>query len=291
MQYFSLIEWPKPFLELYYFCGLFFAIGAIGFRYSSLRGRLHDSDRALFERMARRAAWLGALGAVLILCHILEVLPSVAVREKTTVEAMLTTLNLRSSWFYLTVIAIVSFVFAGIGRKIGWPLAALGILIGLLRYAFVGEWTRLIVPGHILAGGLWIGTLFMLVVNGIGVALKYEKDTDRRGVVVADLVNAFSPLAVAAGAAVVTLGVWASLRELEPFAALWTTPFGYTLIAKVAVVAVVFALGGWNWRRQRPSLGTAEAARSLRRSAIAELAAASLVLILTAVMVSLPSPG
>jgi putative copper export protein len=56
------------------------------------------------------------------------------------------------------------------------------------------------------------------------------------------------------------------------------------------IVAVVFALGAWNWRRQRPTLGTEDAALALRRSAKGELVAAVLVLTVTAILVSLPSP-
>jgi len=65
---------------------------------------------------------------------------------------------------------------------------------------------------------------------------------------------------------------------------------GYTLIAKLWVVALVFALGAWNWRRQRPTLGSEAAAASIRRSATAELTVAAIVLVITAVLVSLPSP-
>ena len=72
--------------------------------------------------------------------------------------------------------------------------------------------------------------------------------------------------------------------------ALWTTPYGVTLIVKLCAVALVLALGAWNWRRQRPRMGSEAAAWSLRRSARMELAAAALVLAITAILVSLPSP-
>jgi len=108
---------------------------------------------------------------------------------------------------------------------------------------------------------------------------------------VADLVNAFSPLALAMGGVVVLLGVVAAWRELGgDIPLLWTTPFGYALLVKLAVVAGVFALGAWNWRRQRPTLGTDSAALSIRGSARAELIAAFVVLMVTAVMLNLPKP-
>src|SRR5207248_1647930 len=141
---------------------------------------------------------------------------------------------------------------------------------------------------HVLAGGLWLGTLFVLVVAGLSVLLKYEEHRDLRGGVVADMVNAFSPLALGGGALVVVFGVWAAFRELKPLSALWTTPYGYTLIAKLCVVVLVFSLGAWNWRRQRPRLGTEAAAQSVRRSATFELIAATIVLVITSIMLSLP---
>jgi putative copper export protein len=55
-------------------------------------------------------------------------------------------------------------------------------------------------------------------------------------------------------------------------------------------VALVFGLGAWNWRRQRPRLGSESAAAGLRRSAWSELVAAGLVLLATALLVSLPAP-
>jgi putative copper export protein len=55
-------------------------------------------------------------------------------------------------------------------------------------------------------------------------------------------------------------------------------------------VAVVFTLGAWNWRRQRPRLGSEEAAGLIRRSSMLEVGTATVVLVVTAVLVSLPAP-
>jgi len=62
------------------------------------------------------------------------------------------------------------------------------------------------------------------------------------------------------------------------------------LIVKLLLAGTVFALGAWNWRRQRPTLGTEDASQSIRRSSLAELTVATLVLAATAIVVSLPSP-
>ena len=87
------------------------------------------------------------------------------------------------------------------------------------------------------------------------------------------------------------MGVVAAWRELGcDLALLWTTPYGYALLVKLFLMAIVFGLGAWNWRRQRPSLGSESAALSIRRSAGGELFAALLVLIATSILLNLPSP-
>jgi putative copper export protein len=58
----------------------------------------------------------------------------------------------------------------------------------------------------------------------------------------------------------------------------------------LVVVGVVLALGAWNWRRQKPRMGSPEGAVRLRRSATTELMTAGVVLAITAILVSLPSP-
>jgi putative copper export protein len=106
----------------------------------------------------------------------------------------------------------------------------------------------------------------------------------------ADMVNAFSPLALGSGMALVALGVVNAARHLGAPQALWTTPYGLALVAKLCVVVVVLGLGAWNAFGRRPRMGSASGALALRRTAVAELAAAAVVLAITAILVSLPSP-
>jgi putative copper export protein len=285
--YLSQIEWPEPFWNFLEFAGIFLALGAIGFRYTSLRGRL--GGRAIYGRIARIAAALGTLGAILTLWHIIQVLPRIAERAKLPVGQFLTTATPQTFWFYLTALAIAGFALAAAGKNAGWHIAAIGIIAGLLRNIYQLEFGRMTTPMHVLTGGLWIGTLFMLVVAGLNVLLR-EKNEEGRGALVADMVNRFSPLALTCGISFLAFGVIAVTREVKPLSGLWTTAYGYTLIAKVCTVAVVLSLGAWNWKRQRPSLGSDNAALSLKRSATNELIAATVVLILTSIMLSLPEP-
>jgi putative copper export protein len=130
----------------------------------------------------------------------------------------------------------------------------------------------------------------MLVLFGIAPLLRRAELRDRRGAIVARMVNDFSPLALFSASLLAIFGVITAWRHLKYLSALWTTPYGQTLIGKLCLVAVVVALGAWNWKRQRPRLGTDAAAVSIRRSATAELIVASLVIAFSAILVSLPTP-
>jgi putative copper export protein len=62
---------------------------------------------------------------------------------------------------------------------------------------------------------------------------------------------------------------------------------------KLCLVAGVVALGGWNWKRTKPALGlegNEESVTRIERSARAEVVMGAIVLLATAILVSLPSP-
>ncbi|HEY4304900.1 MAG TPA: CopD family protein [Gemmatimonadaceae bacterium] len=290
MQAEPLLTWRDVVWELATFGAEFLAAGAVGFRYSSLRGERVESDRPFYEDAASHAAWLGMTGVVVTLLMFAVSLPGVAARQHVSVGALVmsdvaTLLNL-----VFLVIALLGFALAIARKPIGWMLAAVGVIGGALRTALLGQWSHLVNPIHSLAAGLWLGTLFVLVVAGLRAVVRHETAHARRAAIVADMVNNFSPLALAMGGVVVVFGLITGWRHLHVLSNLWSTPYGYALMVKLALVATVFALGAWNWRRQRPTLGTDEAALSIQRSATSELVVAVFVLIATAVVVSLPSP-
>ena len=236
-----LIQWPQPLIEILGFVAAFLSAGALGFRYAVL-GRLQRSaagdggtdERALIAAAAACAAAFGLAGAMLGAGLLASRLPELAARRHLTVAELVFGSAPVTVQVGLVLVAIAGFALALAHKAPGWPLAAFGMIAGMLRAAFFGQWARLVNPMHELAGGMW--------------------------------------------------------THLKVLSALWTTPYGYALIAKLCVVLGVVALGAWNWRRQKPRLGSVESALALRRSARAELVAASLVLAVTAILVSLPSP-
>jgi len=291
----ALVDWPQPLLELAGFLASFMATGAIGFRFVVIRPWLRREAGATSDlhvharRAATQAAVVGCLGAVVMLAlHVLD-LHAQAVERQVPLGTLIGSKDTPLA-LGLEGASVLGFALAAVGMGAGWLLAAAGIVLGTFRPAFAGQWLRLVNPIHVLAGGLWIGTLFHVVTAGILPALRSGLTPERRGPWVRDMVARFSPLALASAALLAAFGVITAWRHLRTLSALWTTPYGITLIVKLCLVACVLALGAFNFRRQRPLLGTDAGARSLRGSATAELALATLVLVVTSLLVSMPSP-
>jgi putative copper export protein len=284
------VDWADPPHELIGFIAQFLAAGAIGFRYFALRMPRIEVDRPFYDDAARRSAILGVIGIAPSIVLMVLGLPGLAARRHTTAAALITADLTTALQAGLLIVALIGFVLAALRSRAGWPLAAIGVVVGSLRAVFSGKWASLVNPIHVLAAGLWIGTLFVLVTAGLSALLRNETTRERRGVIAADLVNGFSPLALTMGAIVVLFGVITAWRHLHVLSNLWTTPYGITLIVKLVFVVAVFALGAWNWRRQRPMLGSEPAAAAIRRSARAELTVAGVVLVITSLLVSLPAP-
>lgn len=298
MQAEPLFSWSESATELAGFVALFLRAGAVGFRYSALRGRVaaagaggrSDATGRLYMTAARRAAVMGLVGVLGWIVLLVPRLSAGAARAHVTVGELITRNAQGMMNVGFPLLALIGFALAIAGVRAGWPLAAIGVVVGALSAALLGQWSRLVNPVHSLAGGLWIGTLFVLVVAGIATLFGDAAVRDRRGAIAAEMVHAFSPLALTMGMVVVVFGVITAWRHLHVLSNLWSTPYGVTLLIKLAFVSLVFALGAFNWRRQRPTLGSEGAATSIRRSSRMELTVAAIVLVVTAVLVSIRPP-
>ncbi|MEO6526548.1 MAG: CopD family protein [Gemmatimonadaceae bacterium] len=298
-----LIHWPEPIIEYLGFVAQFLAVGSVGFRYAAVRGRLDaaatpsnasgESDageRRVYADTCARAAAIGAAGAVVGAMLFASSLPERAARAHTSPRALLTNNLPIGLQAVLTIVGIIGLVLAARRWRAGWAVAATGVIFAPLSAIVSGQWLRLVNPIHRVVGGLWLGTLCVLLVAGLAPLLHDDRVRDRRGAMAADMVHGFSPLALWCGMLVVVSGLVTSWRHLNPLSSLWTTAYGWVLIVKLALVTVVFGLGAWNWRWQRPSMGSESAAITMRRSATRELVATALVLAATAILLSIPSP-
>ena len=141
---------------------------------------------------------------------------------------------------------------------------------------------------HVVGASGWLGTLAVLLLVGLAGALRLTEPD--RGPVAADLVNAFSPVALAFAGAAAATGAFSAVVHIGWFPDLWETSYGQVLLLKLGVLSVVAGTGAYNWRKVRPTMGNEMAARRIGRSAAVELLVAVVVLLVTAVLVALPTP-
>jgi copper transport protein len=168
------------------------------------------------------------------------------------------------------------------------PAAALVVTPALAGHARV-EGTLAIVSDsvHVGSAAVWVGGLVFLLV-----ALLWT--SGGRWALAARTVPRYSAAALVAVAALITAGVINTILELDSISGLWTTTWGYLLLAKVTLVVVLLGLGAFNNRISVPRLKdeatTAVDRRRFVRAAVAEVALFAVVLGVTAVLVSEPPP-
>ena len=294
----SLIRWPQPITEYIGFIASFLPAGAVGFRFVVLRGAIaratwsgrETEHRRIYADSARRAALIGLIGTIVGIGLLFYQLPGLAARRHTTVGQVVTHNAGVELQVGFLILALIGFALAARSSRVGWILAAIGFVAGILRNAFLAQWGELSNPLHVLAAGLWIGTLFVMLTAGISMMLRNEIAGEHRGAMVSDMVYSFSPLALSAAPVLLLFGVIIAWNHLHVLSNLWRSAYGITLLIKLGLVAVVFTLGAWNWRRQKPLLGGEAGALALRRSATSEVVVAALVLVVTSVLLSIPAP-
>lgn len=291
------------------YLGLLMAIGAVAFHGAVLRllQRRRGADIALLASARQGAARIGMLGTVFVGMAALLRLgaqsyamhPPEATFDATLVRAMLTETVWGRGWL----LQVVGALFAATGFRSairgtgGWGLAGLGVLALALTPALSGhaaatpERTGLAIIAdtlHVIGAGGWLGSLLVVLVAGLPVAMRLPDE--ERGAAVADLFNAFSPTAVAFAGIVASTGIFAASLHMNEISALWQSEYGRTLLLKLAFLSAVAGTGAYNWRRVKPTLGTAAATTAVQRSARIELLAGVLVIAVTAVLVATPTP-
>lgn len=294
------------------FGALLVVIGAVAFRnvvLAILRQRSHPaSGSALIEPAENRAARLGltaaiALGAVALARLLAQSYamhgPSDTL-DSELVGAMLSRTVWGWGWLLQllgVVVALAGFALARRGRRGGWIVATLGTTVlaftpGLSGHAAsVPRLTGLSIFAdglHVIGAGGWLGSLLVVLLAGIPAGLALPAPERNRSV--ADLVNAFSPTALAFAALAAVTGVFAAWTHLGSVSDLWQSQYGLVLLLKLGILTGVIATGAFNWRRVRPGLGDDVGSRRIKRSATAELAIAALVLLVTAILVATPTP-
>jgi putative copper export protein len=281
----------EALFQLIQFVGWFLSIGAVGFRFGVVRRVRGISDDARRILAPDNAAMLGLLGVVLLFLSFLggPLIESIS-SHKAFTEVLPKNRGAFEVRMTMLAIALIGFLVVRASSAPGWALAAIGVVIAVLFPLYTGRTAGKVNAVHILAASTWLGTLLVLSIVGIrGVITRGPSGTPRANLV-CDLVNSFSPLALTAAGVLALTGLTTAWMHLKRISSLWTTSYGITLVIKLIFVLMVVLLGAWNWRRVRPSLGGEGTEERIRRSSTMELTFGALVLLCTAVLVTLPSP-
>ncbi len=287
-------------------------VGAVGFELGVLAPLRRLGAHDLVTSRAAYGAWFLAAGAaalsVGILVARLWMQSAMAFGAAEALDgARLSGLLQNTVWGIAWVLQAVatSAFFMGLlvaraphGRTIGWIGAAVSAVLLCAVPALSGHAAAverltgvaiLTDALHVLGAGLWLGTLAVLVSAGLPAAL-WARDGGGTAAFAA-MVNRFSPLALASAGVVGATGLVNSLFHVTAVSQLWTTSYGQFLLGKLGLLAIVAAAGFYNWRRVRPILGDEAGALHHRRSARVELLVGGAAVLVTAVLVALPTPG
>lgn len=271
--------------------------------------RRGETDLAFAASASRRAATIGIAAAVFLgLASIgrlyaqlvaMNDMPEMA--RETSVGSILLHTVWGSGWIVqmsLVVVALAGFGVARRASRAGWTVSLVAALLLAFTPAFAGHavaaprFTSLAIVAdglHVLGAGGWLGSLLVVVLVGIPIALALN--ANERGPTVAALINAFSPLALGFASLVAASGLVSAWLHLEHLSALWQSDYGRVLLIKLGVLSLVVLTGAYNWLRVRPSLGDAQGAVRIRRSAIAELLIGAVVLAVTAILTATSTPA
>ncbi|NWF79350.1 MAG: CopD family protein [Chloroflexi bacterium] len=141
---------------------------------------------------------------------------------------------------------------------------------------------------HLTATSVWVGGLWCFVL-----CLPLPHHTAAPPRLLLTLLGRFSRLALLSVLVLVVSGIALALRELPGLAALWLSPYGQALSAKLLLFGAMIVLGAFHLLLVRPRIGRGDAGpwvRRFRRSLPAEAGLAVLVLGAAGLLTSMAPP-
>jgi copper transport protein len=134
---------------------------------------------------------------------------------------------------------------------------------------------------HLVAGSVWLGGVVALAAIVWPLARDVRRDAFLR----------FARLAIVLIGLVVVAGTYLAIVRLPDLDDLWTTSYGRILVAKVVVVCLALAWGGFHHVFVRPRLERGDTPAFAGRTLLGESAVAMAVLVLAAVLVNGSPPA
>ncbi|MBH0236386.1 copper resistance CopC/CopD family protein [Methylobrevis albus] len=244
-----------------------------------------------------RAALLGVLGlgaAGTVLSAGLQGLDTLGAGLAALASPAVWSAGLGTSFGRTVVLALAALALAAVAliRGAGRLALGLGATAALLAAGSLGA------SGHASAASPGWLMRSMVVVHAAGIlvwigALPPLAATLRAGPATARPALArFSAVIPVVVAAIVGAGTVLAVVQVEAPAALTATDYGRVFLVKLALLAPLFALAGWNrWRLTRPALaGRTAETRRLRRIVVAEILLAAAILGVAATWRFTPPP-
>ena len=202
-----------------------------------------------------------------------------------------------TGWAWQTAASLAAWITIATATPHRWGLlllsaAALGGTVGFTGHAAGADaYVSMVIAAHglhVLAAGLWLGTLAMILAITRPAGAPAEPDRHEH---LARVIDRFSPQAVVSVAVLATTGVVAAWQHVGDLQSLFT-PYGFVLVAKVVAFGAAGLCGLYNWRVARPSLAVhPDGAAHLRSIASLELICGFCALVLTSVLTSMPMPA
>jgi putative copper export protein len=200
------------------------------------------------------------------------------------------------SWKLQTAAALILLIACALTawRRAAWPLATLSVLvftatIPLLGHAAGDAFRGVLHTVHILAAGLWLGTLAVVLLMRIPAARLDSIEprfTGRRVRLI--ILCRFSTMALPSAATAIAAGVVAAYLYVGAFSNLWTTAYGRVLLVKVALVGGISFAGYLNWQRLRRLQEVDEPSAAI---IVLEAALAAAVVLVTGFLTEIAHPG
>ena len=188
---------------------------------------------------------------------------------------------------FLRVLGLAVLIAFALSIPVAWLFGLLGAILTATSFSFVGHGTEeprllmgALVTVHLLGISFWIGALS---------PLRRESSGSSNIQQVGELAHRFGQQAAWVVGVLILAGGILAYRILGSVEVLFTSQYGLTLVAKVAIVSALLALAAANKLRFVPAMqrGDTHAALHLHRSIKWEMIAVGLILIITAVLTTI----
>jgi putative copper resistance protein D len=254
------VLWGTPIAKLVMNIAAATMLGSLVLALFGLRAGERAFDAALNIASVGAAVFTISAGLAGFLAFMAAFNPQLSIEREfgTQLGRFLLELPLGQSWLITTifgaVITVLAFAWRSWTPTLITALLAAASFLPLATQGHAGD-----LDGHNMAvnsillhtvgAAVWLGGLLLLVL------LRGRQDVDT-----ASLVRRYSSLAIAAFAVVAVSGVTRSIVALGGWDALWATPYGWIVLAKVVLLGGMGLLGAWYRARLIPRIDGPRAA-------------------------------